>query len=320
MDGSSRSSTCEGIPHRKEAAAKQAEEAAEEAAQAQDLGSPSSSSSSSSALAEAQLRKLYMIASKLRLTPGMTVLDIGCGFGSLAKFLSSEYKVRVVGVTISASHRKYGQGHFAHPAVTLIEKDYRELTLQDLPERGVPVDRIVSVGMFEHVGPSNYATFFAACARLLNPQTGLMLLHTIGAQSPSYGPNPLGDPWLDRYIFPQSCLPGMDQIANMSRPYFHIEDVHNFGLSYAKTLAAWAQNLDKKGFWQRANKEQTAPFCNVQFQRMWRFYLTSCQAVFLTRQAHLWQFLMSPTSGAASTVQADWARTIHVMPPQTPRV
>ncbi|CCK02404.1 Cyclopropane-fatty-acyl-phospholipid synthase [Cronobacter sakazakii 701] len=177
-------------------------------------------------LEDAQQAKLKLICEKLQLKPGMTLLDIGCGWGGLAAFAARHYGVSVTGVTISAEQQKMAQERCQGLDVTILLQDYRDLDSQ--------FDRIVSVGMFEHVGPKNYATYFEVADRNLKPD-GLFLLHTIGSRKTDNNV----DPWIDKYIFPNGCLPSARQIAAASEPHFVMEDWHNFGADYDKTLMAW---------------------------------------------------------------------------------
>lgn len=254
-------------------------------------------------LEAAQARKLAMIARKLHLEPGMTVLDIGCGFGGLARYLAQMHQVRVLGVTISREQLGVARTTFAHPQVTVLERDYRLLKVADLPD-GRPVDRIVSVGMFEHVGHANHGAFFGTCKRLLHPERGLVLLHTVGTAVED-GPKTGRDPWILRWIFPGGELPTLARLAasaNVSG--FSIEDVHNWGLSYADCLASWSRNFN------RAVVARALPdrYLEPRFIRLWKMYLCGCRAAFLARRTHLYQLLLSPISAAPHTRQADWAR------------
>ncbi len=181
-------------------------------------------------LEAAQQAKLRLICEKLQLQPGMRVLDIGCGWGGLAYFMAKNYGVSVTGVTISAEQQKMAQSRCEGLDVTILLKDYRDLKDQ--------FDRVVSVGMFEHVGPKNYATYFEVVDRNLKPE-GLFLLHTIGAKISDNNV----DPWIDKYIFPNGCLPSVRQIATASEPHFIMEDWHNFGTDYDTTLMAWHERF-----------------------------------------------------------------------------
>lgn len=183
-----------------------------------------------------------MIAEKLQLKPGMRVLDIGCGWGGLSQFMAAHYGVSVVGVTISAEQQKLAQTRCEGLDVTILLEDYR-----DLHDR---FDRIVSVGMFEHVGPKNYNTYFDVVDRNLKPE-GLFLLHSIGSRKTDNNV----DPWINKYIFPNGCLPSVRQIAKASEPHFVMEDWHNFGADYDTTLMARIRAL-----WQpRLKSPSTTP-------------------------------------------------------------
>jgi len=231
-------------------------------------------------LDEAQEAKLDLICRKLGLKPGMTVLDIGCGWGSFVHYAAKHYGVKCVGNTLSEEQAKFARQLTAKQPVEIIVQDYRELTAQ-------PFDRIVSVGMFEHVGPRNYKTFMKTCDALLKPD-GLMLLHTIGGNRPAH----TNDPWIERYIFPGGMLPSIQEIAKATTGHFIMEDWHNFGTNYAKTLRAWWQNFDA------AYPKLDHSHYDQRFYRMWKYYLLSCAANFSVRGMQLWQIVLSKPEAA----------------------
>ncbi|MGL4487750.1 MAG: cyclopropane fatty acyl phospholipid synthase [Yersinia sp. (in: enterobacteria)] len=225
-------------------------------------------------LEQAQENKLRMICEKLQLAPGMKLLDIGCGWGGLAAFAARHYGVSVSGVTISAEQQKLAQRRCERLDVTISLQDYRELNEQ--------FDRIVSVGMFEHVGPKNYHTYFNRVNRNLKPD-GLFLLHTIGANRTDFSI----EPWINKYIFPNGCLPSLKHIAQASEPYFIMEDWHNFGADYDRTLMAWYERF-------QAAWPSLAEHYSLRFQRMFSYYLNACAGAFRARDIQLWQVLFSP--------------------------
>ncbi|AKL11705.1 TPA: cyclopropane fatty acyl phospholipid synthase [Kluyvera intermedia] len=224
-------------------------------------------------LEDAQIAKLRLICEKLQLKPGMRVLDIGCGWGGLAQFMAQNYAVSVVGVTISAEQQKLAQQRCMGLDVDIRLQDYRDLNDQ--------FDRIVSVGMFEHVGPKNYDTYFTVVDRNLKPD-GLFLLHTIGSRRTDHNV----DPWIDRYIFPNGCLPSVRQIANASESHFVMEDWHNFGADYDKTLMAWHERF-------LACWPDIADNYSERFKRMFSYYLNACAGAFRARDIQLWQVVFS---------------------------
>lgn len=224
-------------------------------------------------LAAAQEAKLDMICRKLALEPGMSLLDIGCGWGGLAEFAARHYGVKVHGVTISAEQQKMAQQRCEGLDVTILLQDYRDLNEQ--------FDRIVSVGMFEHVGPKNYATYFDVVDRNLKPD-GIFLLHTIGAIKTDMNV----DPWIDKYIFPNGCLPSVRHIADASEPHFILEDWHNFGADYDTTLMAWYERFIQG--W-----PQLAESYGERFKRMFSYYLNACAGAFRARDIQLWQVVFS---------------------------
>lgn len=224
-------------------------------------------------LDDAQQNKLALICEKLQLEPGMTLLDIGCGWGGLAVYAAQHYGVTVHGVTISAEQKAFVEARCSGLDVHILLQDYRDLRQQ--------YDRIVSVGMFEHVGPKNYAAYFEVVDRCLKPD-GLFLLHTIGSNKTAHNV----DPWINKYIFPNGCLPSIKQIANTSEPYFVMEDWHNFGADYDKTLMAWLTRFTEA--W-----PQLAAHYSPAFRRMFSYYLTACAGAFRARNIQLWQVLFS---------------------------
>jgi cyclopropane-fatty-acyl-phospholipid synthase len=228
-------------------------------------------------LEQAQQAKLKMICEKLQLKPGMSLLDIGCGWGGLAQYAAENYGVSVYGVTISAEQQKLAQERCQGLDVEIQLQDYRDLDRQ--------FDRIVSVGMFEHVGPKNYDTYFRVAARNLKPD-GLFLLHTIGANQT----NLHVDAWIDKYIFPNGCLPSVRHISEASEGRFVMEDWHNIGADYDRTLMAWYENF--KRAWPQLAEEYSE-----RFERMFTYYLNACAGAFRARDIQLWQVLFSPKGG-----------------------
>ncbi|MEH2921631.1 cyclopropane fatty acyl phospholipid synthase [Samsonia erythrinae] len=224
-------------------------------------------------LFDAQQHKLALICEKLQLKPGMTLLDIGCGWGGLAMYAARHHGVTVHGITISAEQKAYVEARCDGLDIHILLQDYR-----DLHQR---YDRIVSVGMFEHVGPKNYAAYFDAVDRCLKPD-GLFLLHTIGSNKTGHSV----DPWINKYIFPNGCLPSVKQIAAASEPHFIMEDWHNFGADYDKTLMAWHSRFTEA--W-----PQLAANYATEFRRMFSYYLTACAGAFRARNIQLWQILFS---------------------------
>ncbi|MGE5319986.1 MAG: cyclopropane fatty acyl phospholipid synthase [Hyphomicrobiaceae bacterium] len=224
-------------------------------------------------LRDAQQKKLDMICRKLELQRGERLLEIGCGWGGLARFAAEHYGVEVLGITISKEQQRLARERCAGLPVSIELMDYRDL--------GDKFDKVVSVGMFEHVGPKNYATYFDTVHRSLKDD-GLFLLHTIGTAVTS----PKTDAWIDKYIFPNGKLPSAREIASAVEGRFLIEDWHNFGPDYDRTLMAWWENFDLA--W---------PFLEgkygKRFYRMWKYYLMSCAGFFRSRQGQLWQLVLS---------------------------
>lgn len=227
-------------------------------------------------LASAQEAKLELICRKLGLQPGMHLLDIGCGWGSLLGYAAERHGVRGTGVTVSREQADGARQRYAGLPIEFRLQDYRAL---DGRER---FDRVASVGMFEHVGHRNFRTLMEVMRRALVPD-GLALLHTIGRNTR----RGVTDPWIDRYIFPNGELPSLGQIGDAVDELFVVEDVHNFGADYDRTLMAWHGNFEAA--WPRF-----ADRLGERFRRMWRYYLLSCAGAFRARDIQLWQWVLSP--------------------------
>ncbi|SDO35845.1 cyclopropane fatty acyl phospholipid synthase [Desulforhopalus singaporensis] len=226
-------------------------------------------------LEQAQEAKLDLICRKLKLEPGLRLLDIGCGWGGMAAYAAKKYGVSVVGITVSHEQAEYAKRFCRDLPVSIELRDYRNI-------EGT-FDRIVSIGMFEHVGYKNYRTFMECQQQLLAPE-GLTLLHTIGGNRTVA----TCEKWISRYIFPNSMLPSMQQIATAAEGLFVIEDLHNFGIDYDTTLMHWFDNFDKA--WPELQKHAY----DQRFYRMWKYYLLSCAGSFRARKNQLWQIVMSP--------------------------
>ena len=225
-------------------------------------------------LDEAQQNKMELICRKLMLRPGMRLLDIGCGWGSLAKYAAERYGVEVVGTTISVEQKHWTKEACAGLPIKILLNDYRDLPLEVF-------DRIVSVGMFEHVGYKNYDKFMQGVFERLS-NDGIFLLHTIGSNA-SYT---YGDKWLTKYIFPNGMLPSIAQIGKAIENRFVMEDWQNFGVYYDQTLLAWHHNFN-------AHWDELKSTHDERFKRMWNYYLLSCAGAFRARQTQLWQVVLS---------------------------
>jgi cyclopropane-fatty-acyl-phospholipid synthase len=225
-------------------------------------------------LDQAQEAKLDLLCQKLDLKPGMRLLDIGCGWGGTARYAAENYGVEVVGVTVSEEQVSFGQKLCQGLPVEIRYQDYRSIE--------ETFDRVVSVGMFEHVGWKNYRGFMSKVKRLM-PEDGLFVLQTIGRNTSAKG----CDPWIVKYIFPNSMLPSASQICESAEGLFVLEDWHSFGPDYDKTLMAWfAQFHDS---WEQLKNRYPQ-----RFYRMWTYYLLSCAGSFRARKNQLWQIVLSP--------------------------
>jgi cyclopropane-fatty-acyl-phospholipid synthase len=224
-------------------------------------------------LDQAQESKMDMICRKLRLEPGMRLLDIGCGWGGLAAYAAQHYGVEVVGITVSQEQVKLARRRSRGLPVTIELRDYRSMR--------ETFDRIVSVGMFEHVGVRRYRTFMRVVRRCLAPD-GLFLLHTIAGNRSRRN----CDPWISKYIFPNSMLPSGHQITSAAEKLLVLEDWHSFGPDYDPTLMAWYHNFVSQ--W-----DQIKSRYDDRFYRMWTYYLLACAGSFRARRNQLWQIVYS---------------------------
>ncbi|MCL5267402.1 MAG: cyclopropane fatty acyl phospholipid synthase [Bacteroidetes bacterium] len=224
-------------------------------------------------LDEAQENKLELICRKLYLEPGMKVLDIGCGWGAFGKYAAEKHGVETVGLTVSREQVALGRELCKGLPVEFRLQDYREVDGQ--------FDRIVSVGMIEHVGYRNYREYFAVAERCLKDD-GIFLLHSIG--------NPVsaksGDAWSHKYIFPNGMLPSVAQLGKAIEGLFVMEDWHNFGAYYDNTTMAWYANFIRS--WDSISKKY-----GERFFRMWTYFLLSNAGAFRARSNQLWQIVLS---------------------------
>jgi cyclopropane-fatty-acyl-phospholipid synthase len=223
-------------------------------------------------LDHAQEDKMDLICRKLELTKGETLLDIGCGWGGLLKYAAEKYGIKGVGITVSKEQAAYARKSCEGLPVEIKIEDYRKVS-------GL-FDKIVSVGMIEHVGFKNYKDYMKIVHRCLK-DNGIFLLHTIGSNKTTKG---AGDPWIDRYIFPDGKLPSIAQLTQASEKLFVMEDWHNFGAYYDKTLIAWRENFIKS--WPELKNRY-----DERFYRMWIYYLSCCAGSFRTRYIQLWQIV-----------------------------
>ena len=231
-------------------------------------------------LEAAQLAKLDLICRKLALEPGQRLLDIGCGWGGLAAYAAERHGVEVVGITVSRN-----QASLAEERCKGLPVDIRLMDYRDLPKSvDGRFERIVSVGMFEHVGVRNYPAYFDVAKQMLTDD-GLFLLHTIGNSRTVA----VSDAWTDTYVFPNGKIPSAQEIARPLESRFVIEDWHNFGPDYDPTLLAWWQRFDAAWPELRANYDDV-------FYRMWKYYLHASAGFFRSRQGQLWQIVLAKRS------------------------
>lgn len=235
-----------------------------------------------STLEGAQRNKLDLICRKIGLKKGDRVLDIGCGWGGFLVHAATKYGIKGVGLTISKEQAELARKRAQGLPIEIRLQDYRKVT-------DGPFDHVVSVGMFEHVGWRNYRTYMETVRKLLK-EDGLFLLHTIGNNKTVFR----AEPWVEKHIFPNGYIPSPAQIGQavdrkwFGEPLFVIEDWHNFGADYDKTLVAWFENFDRAWPGLKGDKYDD------RFYRMWKFYLLSCAGGFRARWKNLWQIVLSP--------------------------
>ncbi len=225
-------------------------------------------------LDEAQEAKLEFVCRQLDLKPGMRILDIGCGWGSFAKYAAERHGVEVVGITVSKEQVELGQQLCRGLPVEIRLQDYRDVR--------EPYDHVVSLGMFEHVGYKNYPTFMKAVHGCL-PKGGLFYLETIGSNRSLH----FNDAWYEKYIFPASMLPSVEQIGAAIEGFFVPEKWLNWAAHYDQTLLAWFGNFH--AHWDRLKARY-----GERFYRMWRYYLLSSAGAFRARKTQVWQIVLFP--------------------------
>jgi len=224
-------------------------------------------------LDEAQEAKLELVCKKLGLEAGMSVLELGCGWGSFAIYAAEKYNVRVTGVTVSKEQVELGIKMAKGLPVELKLQDYREVTGK--------YDRVVSIGIMEHVGYKNYRTYMEVVDRTLKDD-GIAFFHTIGGNVSTTTANA----WTTKYIFPNGMLPSIAQLGRAMEGLFVMEDWHNIGPHYDPTLMAWCRNFEEA--WPELKDKY-----GERFYRMWRYYLLSSAGGFRSRQTQLWQVVMT---------------------------
>ncbi|OGH88421.1 MAG: cyclopropane-fatty-acyl-phospholipid synthase [Candidatus Magasanikbacteria bacterium RIFOXYC2_FULL_42_28] len=226
-------------------------------------------------LDEAENAKLELVCKKINLEKGMTILDIGCGWASFAKYAAEKYDAKVTGVTVSKEQAELGKKLCAGLPVEIILQDYRDI---DTTKK---YDRVVSIGMIEHVGPRNYKKYFEIIKKCLKDD-GLFLLESFSC----YWGISQSDPFSDKYIFPNGSIPQLGQIVKVTEKLFVIEDCHNFGDDYDKTLMAWYHNFINN--WDKVKNNY-----NEKFFRMWSYFLLSFAGLFRSRSVQNWHIVFS---------------------------
>lgn len=226
-------------------------------------------------LAAAQVAKMDLVCRKLGVEPGDRVLDIGCGFGSFARYAAEEYGAEVVGISLSKGQTAWARENLP-PDLPI------EIRIQDYREVEGTFDHVASIGMFEAVGWRNYRAYMEAVHRALE-SGGRFVIQTFGRGRSVKR----SEPWFDRYIFPNGMIPSVEQIGKAVEGLFVMEDWHNFGADYDRTLMAWHANVE-------AAWERLPDVYDERFRRMWRYYLLSLAGAFRARTIQLWQIVLSP--------------------------
>ena len=229
-------------------------------------------------LDDAQLAKKRHLAAKLLVPPDRHVLDIGCGWGGLALYLAEICSARVTGITLSERQLALARTRAAEKGLS----DKVEFRLQDYRDVPKKFDRIVSVGMFEHVGIGFYDAFFGKCSSLLD-EHGIMLLHSIGR---SEGPN-VTNPWIAKYIFPGGYIPALSEVLPaVERAGLLVTDIEILRLHYAETLKAWRERF-------LAHREEVERLYDARFTRMWEFYLAAAETAFREQAMMVFQLQLT---------------------------
>ncbi len=226
-----------------------------------------------STLDDAQQAKLGLVCEKIGLKPGMRVLDIGCGWGAFARHAAGHFGAEVVGITISRRQAEMAAERCSGLPVEIRFQDYRRVREK--------FDRVVSLGMFEHVGSKNYGEYMRRTHDCLK-DGGISMLHTITANAAQAGV----DPWIEKYIFPRGQLPSLKEIFAAAEEFFVVEDCHNLSTDYDRTLMAWHRNFNSGWSALKGSYDDS-------FRRMWNFYLLSCAGTFRAREIQVWQIVLS---------------------------
>jgi cyclopropane-fatty-acyl-phospholipid synthase len=224
-------------------------------------------------LDQAQENKLEMVCQKIGIYPGMHILELGCGWGSFAKYAAEKHGAHVVGINISKEQVRLGRELCRGLPVDLRLQDYREVEGQ--------YDAVISIGVMEHVGHKNYHTYFKVVDRCLK-EDGIAFVHTIGSNRSIT----TGEPWTDKYIFPNGVLPSITQLGKAFEGLFVMEDWHNIGPHYDPTLMAWHANFNRS--WPELKEKY-----GDRFKRMWDYYLLSSAGGFRSRSQQLWQIVFT---------------------------
>jgi len=224
-------------------------------------------------LDDAQEAKLELVCRKIGAKPGLKILELGCGWGSFARYAAEKYGASVVGINISKEQVALGRELCKGLPVDLRLQDYREVEGE--------YDAVVSIGVMEHVGHKNYRTYMQVVDRCLK-EDGIAFVHTIGSNRTIT----TGEPWTDKYIFPNGVLPSIAQLGKAMEGLFVMEDWHNFGPHYDPTLMAWHANFNKA--WPNLQEKY-----GERFQRMWNYYLLSSAGGFRSRSQQLWQIVFT---------------------------
>ncbi|CDZ26996.1 cyclopropane-fatty-acyl-phospholipid synthase family protein [Neorhizobium galegae] len=239
-------------------------------------------------LEQAQRNKLRLLASKLHLKPGMKVLDIGCGWGDMALYLAQLENVEVVGVTLSKEQQVLATERARNADVA----DRVRFDLRDYRDVTGTFDRIVSIGMFEHVGVSHYDEFFKKLNALM-PDDGIAVIHSIGHMSPPG----MASAWLRKYIFPGAYSPALSEVFEVvERNSLWVTDLEFLRVHYAMTLAHWVERFEK-------NRDKVIELHDERFARMWEFYLISCEMMFRTGSQLVFHMQLSRSRDAAPIVR-----------------